>query len=367
MMRPRAWLALFAALLLVFGVAACGDDDGGEDPADTTIDEDAGDDSGDDDTEDGDDAGGDAALDDLVAAAQEEGSLVWYSVPAEAIAQQVSDGFEEEFGISVEFQRLASSDLSTRYAAEAEAGDPVADAVVISNTPFVAQANENGWVTPLADSDIPGFPGDYPSEFVLDDRGTAIVSIEPTVISYNTDMVSEDELPETWADLADPKWEGQILLVDPAGSPAYVDFWTVVLEGEGEEVLEGIANNVARTYPSGVPLHEALGAGEGAIGIPGVGSIVLGAVDRGAPLDYVSPSLTTGPEIVVLLSEGADHPNAARLFAWYLMYGEGQEIINALPSTASPATGDGMPADYTRTPPGAQENRDRIYELLGVS
>lgn len=364
-MRSRTWLALCAALLLVFGVAACGDDDNGSaDATTTTADPDDGT------TTTGPDQGDDVpayeGLEDLIAAAQEEGSLVWYSVPAEAIAQEVSDAFEAEFGISVEFQRLASSDLSTRYSAEAETGNPVADAIVVSNTPFVAQAGENGWVTPLADSDIPGFPGDYPSEFILDDRGTAIVSIEPTVISYNTDQVSEDELPETWADLADPKWEGRLLLVDPAGSPAYIDFWTVVLEGEGEEVLEGIARNAVRTYPSGVPLHEALGAGEGAIGVPGVGSIVLGAADRGAPLDYVTPDLTTGPEIVVLLSEGAANPNAAKLFAWYLMFGDGQQIINALDSTASPATGEGLPASYTRTPAGAQANRDRIYELLGV-
>src|SRR5690606_22750071 len=45
---------------------------------------------------------GTAAPDELVSAAQEEGSLVWYSVPAESIAQAVSDGFEAEYGISVE-------------------------------------------------------------------------------------------------------------------------------------------------------------------------------------------------------------------------------------------------------------------------
>jgi iron(III) transport system substrate-binding protein len=360
MTRSRTWLALLAAFVLIFGVAACGDDD--DDGAATTTT--TADTTPADDGDDGDD--GDGELDDLIAAAQAEGRLVWYSVPAEAIAQAVSDAFEAEYGISVEFQRLASADLSTRYAAEAETGSPVADAVVVSNTPFVAQANENGWVLPLAEAGIPGFPGDYPSEFLLDDRGTAIVSIEPTVISYNTDRVSADELPDTWADLAGPEWEGRILLVDPQGSPAYIDFWTVVLDGEGEEVLEGIARNAVRTYPSGVPLHEALGAGEGDIGVPGVGSIVLGAADRGAPLDYVTPELTTGPEIVVLISDGAEHPNAARLFAWYLMYGEGQEIINALASTASPATGEGLPSSYTRTPPGAQANRDRIYELLGV-
>lgn len=358
-MRPRRWMAVLAALVAVAALAACGDDDDGE-TADTTAA------AGSDTTAEGESQPADDELAELIAAAQAEGSLIWYSVPAEGIAQAVSDAFSEEFGIDVEFQRLASSDLSTRYAAEADAGDTVADAVVMSNTPFVAQAFENGWTVPLADAGVPGFPADFPADFLVDDGAAAIVSIEPSGISINTDQVDDDERPTTWADLAGPEWEGRILLADPAGSPAYIDFWTVVLEGEGPEVLEGIGANAVRTYPSAVPLHEALGAGEGAVAVPGVGSIVSGAVDRGAPLDFAIPDLTTGPEIVVLVSEDASHPNAARLFAWYLLFGEGQEILNALPSTASPATGEGMPADYTRNPPGAQANRDEILSLLGV-
>jgi iron(III) transport system substrate-binding protein len=361
MFRPRAWLSVLAVLLLMSFVAACGDDDGGDGEAAETTEAESSEEM-----EDEGEASGDAALDELVTAAQEEGSLVWYSVPAEPIAQAVSDAFSEEYGIDVEFTRLASSDLAARYGSEAETGDPVADVVVMSNTPFVAEGAESGWFVPLADAEIPGFPGDWPEEFLVDDRGTAIISIEPTGISYNTDMLGDTEPPETWADLAEPEWEGKILLVDPTGSPAYVDFWTVVLEGEGPEVLEGIAANSTGTYPSAVPLHEALGAGEGTIGVPGVGAIVAGAVDRGAPLEFVTPDLTTGPEIVPLISDGASHPNAARLFVWWLMYGEGESVLNALPTTASPGTGEDLPANYTRNPPNAQENRDQIYQLLGA-
>ncbi len=357
MMRPRTWLSVLAAMFLMLGVAACGDDGGDGDEsteADTS------------ETTEAEAAGDDAALDELVAAAQEEGTLVWYSVPAEPIAQAVSDAFAEEYGIEVEFQRLASADLATRYASEAETGDPVADVVVMSNTPFVAQGAENGWFVPLDEAEIPGFPEDWPEEFLVGDGATAVISIEPTGISYNTDQLGDTDPPETWADLAEPEWAGKILLVDPTGSPAYVDFWTVVLEGEGPEVLEGIAANSTGTYPSAVPLHEALGAGEGTIGVPGVGAIVAGAADRGAPLEFVIPDLTTGPEIVPLISDGAAHPNAARLFVWWLMYGEGEAVLNALPTTASPSTGEDLPASYTRNPPNAQENRDEIYRLLGA-
>jgi iron(III) transport system substrate-binding protein len=361
MNRSRAWLSVLAVVLLMSFVAACGDDsDGDGESADTTEAESS------EEMEDEAEGGADAAVEELVTAAQDEGSLVWYSVPAEPIAQAVSDAFADEYGIEVEFQRLASSDLSARYASEAETGDPVADVVVMSNTPFVAEGASNGWFVPLSDTEVPGYPGEWPEEFVLDDRGTAVISIEPSGISFNTDQLGDLDPPETWADLAEPDWEGKILLADPAGSPAYIDFWTVVLDAEGPEVLEGIGANAAGTYPSAVPLHEALGAGEGTVGVPGVGSIVAGISERGAPVEFVIPDLTTGPEIVPLISEGAAHPNAARLFVWWLMFGGGEEVLNALPTTASPGTGEDMPADYTRNPPDAQDNRDEILQLLGV-
>ncbi len=343
---------------------AVADDDAADEASDDGDADDMADDSADDDMAD-DDMGGDE-LAELVAAAQDEGSLVWYSVPAEGIAQAVSDGFAEEYGIDVEFQRLASRDLSQRYAAEADAGDVVADAILMSNTPFVPQALESGWITPLAEAGIPGFPGDWPADFLVDDRGTAIVSIEPSVIAYNTDLVADGEQPLEWEDLTDPKWEGEIIIVDPAASPAYIDFWSVILGGTSPEVLEGIAANVGATYPSGVPAIEALAAGEGSIVVPGVGAIVLGAAGRGAPVDYSLPTVSNGPEIVALVSADAKHPAAARLFIWYVMYGPGADLLNGGASTASPLSGDGLPADYRRAAADAQAQGEDILGLLGA-
>jgi iron(III) transport system substrate-binding protein len=307
-----------------------------------------------------------AAVAELVEAAKEEGSLVWYSVPAEAIAKKVSDGFKTAYGIDVEFQRLASADLTQRYSTEAAAGDPGADAVVVSNTPFVADAKAKGWTTPLAELGLPGYPGKYPERFLLPDRGTAIVSIEPSGIAYNSTAVPAASVPKDWKDLADPKWKGKILLIDPAGSPAYTDFWATIAQGQGEAVLSGIAANVARKYPSGVPAVEALGAGEGQIVVPSAGSIVDGAKAKGAPVAYSQPELTTGPELTILVSKEAAHPNAAKLFAWWLMYGEGQKLLNDLPTTASPATGEDLPPKYASAPKNAQQQKEKILSLLGA-
>jgi iron(III) transport system substrate-binding protein len=349
--RParRIAAALVGALAVLAGAGACGGEPTGTD---------TGAPSG---------SAAPAGLDALIAQAKDEGSLVWYSVPAEGIAKKVSDGFEQAYGIDVEFQRLASADLAQRYSAEASAGDPAADAVIVSNTPFVAETRKQGWTVPLADAGIPTFPATYPGRFLLNERGTAIVSIEPSGIAYNTDAVPGDQVPEDWKDLADPKWKGKLLLIDPAGSPAYLDFWSVVADKEGPDVLEGIAANVARTYPTGVPAVEALGAGEGSIVVPSTGSIVAGAKAKGAPVGYAQPAITNGPELALLVSKDAAHPNAARLFAWYILFGDGQKLLNDLPTTASPATGEDLPAGYQRAPANAAARKEELLGLLKTS
>ena len=40
----------------------------------------------------------------------------------------------------------------------------------------------------------------------------------PMVFLVNTDLVPAEEIPQTWKDLADPKWEGKIAFANPASS-----------------------------------------------------------------------------------------------------------------------------------------------------
>src|SRR5690554_8054345 len=56
---------------------------------------------------------------------------------------------------------------------------------------FYSDGFDKGWLTPLADADIPGFD-EYPADFVRNDGGAAIVSLVPTRLVYNTDARSEE-------------------------------------------------------------------------------------------------------------------------------------------------------------------------------
>src|SRR5690606_10485714 len=69
-------------------------------------------------------------FDELVAAANAEGELTFYTTTAEEFVKKLTDGFTAEYpGIEVKVLRLASGALHARFATETETGVFVADMV----------------------------------------------------------------------------------------------------------------------------------------------------------------------------------------------------------------------------------------------
>lgn len=361
--------ATVAALVL----SACGSDDdsGANDATDepTTEAADEPTDDGDETTDDSVQATGDCD-EGLISAAQDEGELTFYGAATENLLQFAADGFREKYDINVEFIRLSSSDLQQRYSAEAEAGTFVADVMMQSDTGlgtesfFDVAAGAGYLVSDLADLEIPGYPWDFPEEFIRGNR--AVVQIQPWLFSYNTEIVSDP--PMQWPDVTDERFRDLILLPDPESSGAYVDVWMVVLDEYGEEFFEGLRANNPKFYESGVPATEALGAGEGGLEFPSVGGLALGATARGAPVDITIPDVTTGVEMSLSVTNLEDnaHPNASKLFVCYMMNEEGNMVFNDERAVFSVFDTEGLPSGYVSPPAETEEERDMIYELLGA-
>ncbi|MFG1943925.1 ABC transporter substrate-binding protein [Nonomuraea sp. NPDC048826] len=304
------------------------------------------------------------ALRTLVEAARKEGELVWYSVPAENIAKAVSDDFAKKYGIKVKFIRLTSSDLAQRFAAEAETGKPAADLFVGSYTPFVPQALAKGWTVKLADAGIPEYPNGYPEKYLLPDDGTAVVQVQPSGIAVNSQQAGG--AIKDWQDILDPKWKGKVILVDPRTSAAYTPFWNLIVKEYGEEFLTKLKAQNPIVAPGSAPATQQLAAGEGAIVMPGVQSITDDLKGKGAPVEYVQPEASTGPEIVPGLAAKAAHPNAARLFVHYLMSEEGNAKLNAMPGSGSPLDPSSLPARYSFNRDLTGTTAEQIHALLGL-
>lgn len=302
----------------------------------------------------------------LVKAAQKEGQLVFYSVVLPEADQRVATAFQRAYGIKTRFIRLADTQLAQRYSAEAQSGASAADVVLSGNTAFVSQSEQKGWMTTLTKAGVPGYPGTFPAKFLRPQAGTAVVQLEPSGIAYNTQAVPKAQAPKQWTDLLNPHWKGKILLVDPTSAPPYTDFWYVIQQKYGTGFLSKLRGQVSRLYPGAVPVTQALAAGEGAIAVPDVPAVESAAAAKGAPLSFAQPDLTTGPEVVVGMSAHAPHPNAARLFAAFLLSAEGIKLLNQDPGSASPLQSS-LPAEYTSVNHAtAVTQQNAIYQAFGV-
>lgn len=369
MHRFRRLTSVGAAMALALVIAACGN---GEEAAPETTEEEpteaaeqgepAPEGDPDEGPEEG-DAAGDDGLDELIAAAEEEGQLTFYSVPDESIARGISEEFMDRYDIQVDFVRLVSADLAQRFSAEASAGAPAADLILVSDSPFLTEAFDEGWLVPIDEAGLPDY-SHFPEDFITQDGKSAVVSINPTVLGYNTDLV--DQEPDDWTVLADPEWEGNIAISDPTTSVANLFFWDLLRETYGDDFLRDIAANNPTFTPGAVPSAQSVGAGEVAFGVPAVSAIYDNLANEGAPVAYASPEVTTGSEVAVGISADGENPNAARLFAHFVMTEEGADLLNVPYNTASPYGGN-LPDGYQRPNNAALGNEDLIYELLGVS
>lgn len=312
-----------------------------------------------------------AALEALIKAAKAEGELTYYSAQTENVPRRVSAAFQAKYGINAKYVRFNSILLQQRYATDADAGNFSAD-MLLNSGDAVTYANtgvQKGWFEPVSAANLPVITsGEFPARF--NRNVTAIVQLSPWTIIYNTEKVKGADIPKDWPDLLNPKWKGQILFADPRSSDAYIDHWALMMDKYGESFFAKLREQNMRMYASGVPATQALGAGEGSIQVPVVPPQFQGIKDKGAPLGIVVPETAVGVEqhVTLTVRSKSKYPNAARLFANYVMSQEGNKVFNDDPGQAPIySLGTSLPKDYRSPVPGAAGVRkNEIVKALGL-
>ncbi|HJE61830.1 MAG TPA: extracellular solute-binding protein [Nocardiopsis listeri] len=262
-------------------------------------------------------------FDALVEAAQEEGTLTVYSTETEEHLVAVINAFEEEYGIPVEYVRLASSAVVQRFAGEKDSGVVAADVIQLTDTTMV-QDNED-WFRPFDEELLPAL-AEYDEEYRHDHHAAG--AIYASGVQYNTDLVSPEEVPESWEDLLDPKWEGQILMVDPQASPTPVALLELLRETYGDDFLERLGEQNPEVVDSAGPGGQQVAAGAFAFNFPTAGGAhTQPLIDEGAPVDFTLMSPATLGTNEVVLPEGSPNPNAGALFANFRLSLEGHKAV----------------------------------------
>ena len=123
---------------------------------------------------------------------------------------------------------------------------------------------------------------------------TGLSTQEYGVVRFNVE-VSEEDAPKSWADLADPKYKGEIVLANPASSgSAYAQLYMMYKLYGMDFVAEVVKNTTFVASSTAGP--DSVARGEYAITVTGEFNIA-NKIAAGDPVKYVLPEEGTGRRI----------------------------------------------------------------------
>jgi iron(III) transport system substrate-binding protein len=306
-MRRTAKL-IAAALAASLVLAACGDDDAA--PAVT-----GGADSG--------PATGGTAGDEAPA-----GTLTVYSGRGEDLVGPLVEQFTAATGITTEVRYGDSAEMLLLIEEEGE--NSPADVYYSQGAGFLGELSSVGALRPLDAALLDKVP-----EQLRSPAGDWVgLSGRARTVVYNTDELTEDELPDSILGFTDPAWDGRIGYAPTNAS--FQDFVTALRALTGEDAarawLEGILANGAVPYENNTLIVEAVAAGEISVGFvnhyylyrflaedpdyPAANKFYSGG-DPGALINIAGAGIV----------DSTDEPELAEAFIEYMLSLEAQEYF----------------------------------------
>ena len=256
-----------------------------------------------------------------------DGTLTVYSGREEELVEPLLQKFEDSSGIDLEVRYGDSAELAATIAEEGD--NSPADAFFAQDPGSLGAVAEEGLLAELPDDLL-----ERVDERFRDPEGRWVgTSGRVRVIAYNTDELSEDEVPDSVLDLTDPKWKGKLGF--PPTNASFQAFVTAMRLSAGEEQtrewLEAIKANDPKLYERNTPVVEAVAAGEIQVGL--VNHYYLYLVKEEDPDAPVANHFLNGDDPGALVSvagvgilEEADNEDGARELVDYLLSEEGQQF-----------------------------------------
>jgi len=256
-------------------------------------------------------------MDQLIAAAQAEGTLVVYGSCEEEYLAVACEKFQELYGIEVQYQRLSTGEVQSKI--EEEAGNPSGDVWFGGTTDPYNVCAAAGLLEAYEAENASHLLGE-----AYRDKDGYWYGIYKGILGF---MVNVDELerlgldkPADWADLTDPKYEGLIWLsnYNTSGTAKLVINTMIQKYGheEGIQYLVDLDKNIHVYTKSGSGPSKNVGTGECVIGIGFLHDGITQIVDNGyGNIELIIPSSGTSYEIgATAIFAGCEHPNAAKLW-----------------------------------------------------
>lgn len=240
-------------------------------------------------------------------AADTEGQLVYWNNLANP--DPIFAAFKEAYpGIDIETLTLRPDDNAQRVLTEAAAGKQITPDLVYGGLDVFGDVIARGIIKDDVDWKALGVADD-----LVTDSGMVRLYRTAGGLVYNSDTTKPEDLPNTWDEIIDPKWEGKVV-VDPRGRP----FDQLSLVWGEQETLDWVKRFVQTDKPivieGGTAGMVAVAGGQGAFTTGGRSSETLEQQAKGAPLEIKYLDLIPTLDAYHAVIATARHPLAAECF-----------------------------------------------------
>lgn len=256
----------------------------------------------------------------LLEMARKEGELnVYHVYPA---LPAVISAFTKKYGLKVKAWRSGSEAVLQRVSAESRGNRHEVD-IVQNNAP----ENEAAWREKLLLEVVSPHYKDLMPGVVPAHNGYAGFTLDIWTAAYNTQAVKKEDLPKSYADLADPRWKGRL------GIEANNHAWFGTLMAElGEAQGQKLFDNIVATNGIGARkghsvLANLVASGDIPLALTVYSWIPEQLKKKGAPIEnHVIQPLLAQPSTIAVMRR-APNPATALLFHDFLLSPEGQKLL----------------------------------------
>lgn len=255
--------------------------------------------------------------------------LVVYSGRSESLVGPLFQRFESATGIEVAVKYGSTSEMAATLLEEGDKSP--ADVYFAQDPGGLGIVDKAGMLAELPEEILRQAP-----DWAKSPHGRWVgVSGRARVIVYNTDRLSEDDLPESIEGLASEEWRGRVGWAPTNGSFQAMVTAMRVMWGEERTVswLKAMQANDPREYPKNTPIVAATESGEIDVGL--VNHYYLHRFIQEEGEDFAARNYypaSRGPDSLVMVSgvgilESSDNVSAAERFIDYLLSQEAQQYF----------------------------------------
>jgi iron(III) transport system substrate-binding protein len=306
-------------------------------------------------------------------AAFRERQVNWMTATPAPLARQLADKFIQATGMKITVTHRDDDDAWRRAVEDQPVRKGGIDVITLGGAGSAIALARQGLLAPFRPD---GFEDVIDGAKDKDGRWVALC-VQLVGLPVRTDLLEDDARPKTWAELTDPKYRGRTVMADPHASAIALTVIGTLAKRLGWEFVQALRLNEPLVVAGPAQLFRAMAQSERVIGVGGLDP--RGFNDGRTPPNQAmilpaDGTLTTAAPVAVLKS--ARNPNAARLFAQFLLSPAAQRIVAAnasysargdvAPPPGQPALGDIrlMPIDAEHIERDASDIRLRFATMF---